>query len=291
MQVIDLFTGIGGFSLAAREIGWDIVQQCELNNWCRRLMNQNFPGVPMHDDVYTLKGENIIYDKNKPVIVVGGFPCQSFSVAGRGKLDLSLWKQMYRIIHEVAPDYIVAENVPGIVSRQQGVAFRAVCADMEAAGYHVIALNLPAAGTGAPHQRERIWFVAANTCSHGFQSGRLGENRPEKGQSKNNLKERERIWDNIGGVGQQGDVANTDGHGLQGWGNGGELRSKGEVRKQRPENMGGISRTNWENFPTESPVCGGDARISKRMDRIKGLGNAIQWEVAYEIFKAIEATR
>jgi DNA (cytosine-5)-methyltransferase 1 len=163
MQIIDLFSGIGGFSLAGRWMGWETIQFCEIDKYCQAILGQNFPNVPIHDNIKTLKGEQIKTDPNKPTILVGGFPCQPFSNAGKRKGENDnrfLWPEMLRIIREVQPKYIFGENVPGILSIENGMVNENIQLDLEAEGYNVWAFDVPACAIGAYHQRQRIWYLA-----------------------------------------------------------------------------------------------------------------------------------
>jgi DNA (cytosine-5)-methyltransferase 1 len=178
MQVIDLFSGIGGFSLAAHWMGWETVQFCELDKKCQKVLKKNFPDVPIHDDIKTLKGEQIKTNPERPVIIVGGFPCQSYSIAGkrRGSEDSRhLWPEMLRVIKEVKPKYIVGENVAGLVNWKGGVVFEDIHTDLESEGYSVQAFMLPACSVEAYHKRQRVWFVAYHDVQRCGESGVISE--------------------------------------------------------------------------------------------------------------------
>jgi len=183
MQIIDLFSGIGGFSLAGRWVGWHTVQFCEIDSFCKKVLAHHFPGVPISNDVKQLTYDEIKkngqYDPAEPTIIVGGFPCQPFSAAGKrqGTDDpRHLWPEMLRIIREVQPDWVVGENVHGLLNWSGGLVFEQVQVDLEAAGYEVTSYVLPAAGVNAPHRRDRVWIVAKNTKCSGARSvsGSLG---------------------------------------------------------------------------------------------------------------------
>ena len=155
-----LFSGIGGFDLAARWMGWDNVFHVEFNPWCRKVLEYHFPHSQSFTDVKQFDG---FAWRGRVDIISGGFPCQPYSAAGKrlGKDDeRHLWPEMLRIIREAAPTYVVGENVRGLTNWNGGVVFEEVCADLEAAGYDVWTGILPAAGVGAPHRRDRVWFVA-----------------------------------------------------------------------------------------------------------------------------------
>jgi DNA (cytosine-5)-methyltransferase 1 len=179
MQIIDLFSGVGGFSIAGHQLGWETILFCEKEPFPQQVLRERFPGVPIFDDVCKLTGETIngLIQSDRPVILTGGFPCQPFSVAGarEGTEDSRhLWPEMFRIIKAVRPDYIIGENVPGLLSIEGGMVFEQVCLDLESEGYEVQAFVLPACATGAPHRRDRVWIVASNP-----ESGRRGGLRNE----------------------------------------------------------------------------------------------------------------
>lgn len=176
---VDLFSGMGGFALAAHMMGWETAVLCEIDDNCKVVLSHHFPDAYIHGDIHTLTGDLIrekIKEKygDEPVRIVlcGGFPCQPYSAAGKrlGKEDARhLWPEMLRVIQECRPDAIVGENVSGIVSWDGGLVFEEVQTDLEAEGYEVQAVVVPACSVGAPHRRDRVWFVA------NLQSERLGK--------------------------------------------------------------------------------------------------------------------
>ena len=164
MKVLDLFSGIGGFSYGLEKLGFKTVAFCEIDKFCKLLLQKHWKGVKIYDDVKEITKQRLETDGVElPDVITGGFPCQPFSVAGkqRGTDDnRHLWPQMFRIIRELAPRWVVGENVRGLVNIQDGMVFETVCTDLEGEGYEVRAFNIPAAGVGAPHRRERIWIIA-----------------------------------------------------------------------------------------------------------------------------------
>lgn len=194
MRVLDLFAGIGGFSLAAHWMGWETVQFVEWEKYPQKVLAKNFPGVPIHGDIKTYKGEKYAAD-----IVCGGFPCQPFSRAGARKGqsdDRYLWPEMLRVIREVQPTWVIGENVAGLANMVNGNIFEKVFLKMagktriagayhkffyhkrqfgvlkeiieslEKEGYAVQIFNIPAIAKGAPHKRERLWIVAYSNNNH-----------------------------------------------------------------------------------------------------------------------------
>lgn len=158
--MVSLFTGIGGFDLAANALGWQILFQSEIDEYCLSVLNKNFPKVPKYGDIKEINAKK--YRGNVDV-VVGGFPCQPFSCSGlqRGTEDPRyLWPEMYRIIRECRPAWVVAENVLGLVNNADGLVFEQVCADLESEGYEVQPYIIPAAGKDSFQERKRVWIVA-----------------------------------------------------------------------------------------------------------------------------------
>ena len=165
LKVLDLFSGLGGFSLGLERTGhFETVAFCDNDKFSKLILNKHWKGKKVYEDVREITKEKLIADGIElPDVVTGGFPCQPFSVAGKQKGtsdDRHLWPEMFRIIKALQPRIVVGENVRGIVNIQDGMVFETVCTNLEDEGYEVQAFNIPAAGVGAPHRRERIWFVA-----------------------------------------------------------------------------------------------------------------------------------
>jgi len=154
-RAIDLFSGLGGFSLGLERAGMQTVAFCEIDPYCRRVLAKHWPDVPIYDDVRTLTASRGVAD-----LVCGGFPCQPFSTSSRGRRrgredDRFLWPEMLRIVSECEPAWVVGENVVGL----SGVDFDAVVSDLECAGYEVSTLEIPACAVGHDHWRPRLWFL------------------------------------------------------------------------------------------------------------------------------------
>lgn len=183
MQIIDLFSGIGGFSLAGEWIDWKTVQFCEQDNFCQKVLSHHFLNVPISSDIRQLNYETIKQGNWNPsgrTILTGGFPCQPFSLAGRreGANDhRHLWPEMLRVIREVRPDWVVGENVIGLTNmafperkvileseayrtEEADMVLAGIIGDLEGIGYSVQAFIIPACGVGAAHRRDRVWIVA-----------------------------------------------------------------------------------------------------------------------------------
>lgn len=268
-----LFSGIGGFDLAAKWMGWENVFHCEINPFGQKMLKYHFPNSISYDDI--TKTDFTIHRGNIDIIS-GGFPCQPYSMAGKrlGKEDARhLWPKMLRVIREVQPTWVVGENVFGLINWSGGLVFHEVQTDLEAEGYKVQPYVLPACAVNAPHKRDRVWFVAYS------KSARTGKN-----------------------IGWLRSVHNGCSDGKEN----AAFAADTMLTRGRQDNRQGKSeffdkdgeKPNWNNFPTQSPICSGNDGISDRLDgitfskwrneSIKGYGNAVVPQVVYAIFKTIE---
>jgi DNA (cytosine-5)-methyltransferase 1 len=328
MTHASLFSGIGGFDLAAEWMGWDNIFHCEWNPFGQRVLAHHFPNSKSYNDI--TKTDFSIHAGQIDVLT-GGFPCQPYSSAGKrlGKADeRHLFPHMLRCVKEVKPKYVIGENVRGLVNWNGGLVFHEVQDDLEREGYEVQSFLIPAASVNAPHQRYRIWFVAY--CKNfGCQP------------TKNIDKWEKHIQNDRNGIrtssesnGEIWDVTNPKLHKDKHTDNGGSKQKKGNIWRENERNVfdshnsNGVitnsdfariqqqhitsksikeekfSRTSFErrdftSFPTKSPICGGDDGIPRELDSItfskwrnqsiKAYGNAIVPQVAYEIFKTIQS--
>ena len=160
---LDLFSGIGGFALAAQMVGGiETMAFCEREPYAQRVLRKHWPEVPICNDIYELKGT----EYGTIDIITGGFPCQPFSIAGRrgGTADdRALWPQMLRVISDARPTWVLGENVIGLAS----LGLDNVLADLEAQGYACTTLSIPAVALNARQVRHRLWIVAHARCQHG----------------------------------------------------------------------------------------------------------------------------
>lgn len=160
MTHASLFSGIGGFDLAAEWAGWTNVFNCKIDPFCRKVLKFHFPKAAQYEDIRTT---DFTVWRDSIDVLTGGFPCQPFSVAGKRKGtgdDRYLWPEMLGAIREIRPRWVVGENVLGIVDWSEGLVFEQVCSDMENEGYEVQPFVLPACGVNAPHRRYRVFIVA-----------------------------------------------------------------------------------------------------------------------------------
>ena len=228
LKVLDLFSGLGGFSLGLERTGhFRTVAFCDNNKFSKLILDKHWKGIKIYDDVRAITKEKFETDGiETPDIITGGVPCQPFSVAGKQKGtddDRHLWPEMFRIIKAFKPRFVIVENVPGIVNIQDGVVFETVCTNLEDEGYEVQPFNIPAAAVGAPHQRKRIWFIAvrsdmANTNSGLHRGGRTVEPSRENGEGVLHFKEEEQAREHLRSEtigrssirGEKKDVADTE---------------------------------------------------------------------------------
>lgn len=312
MTHASLFSGIGGFDLAAEWAGWANAFNCEINAFCRRILAYQFPNAVSYEDI---TATDFTIWRGRVDVLTGGFPCQPFSVAGKRlgtSDDRYLWPQMLRAIREVAPRWIIGENVYGLVNWSRGLVFERVCADMEDAGYEVLPFVIPACAVGAPHRRERLWIVAH--CSDARVEDMLqGAEQADasrvaadaRGDRFRQREDQQEPLAQCGGAADAGscrqahDVANTARVLLQGF----------EQRPRTQQSWRGAGReiVGFDRFPAQSPLCGGDDGLPYRLDAdavlatvrgrdhfavwrresIKAYGNAIVPQVAYRLFSTI----
>lgn len=303
MKSIELFAGIGGIALAAEWAGIETVAFCEREPYCQKLLNQNFPNVPVFDDVRTLnrqllEDKGVIEPNGTIDIISGGFPCQPYSIAGKRRGtedDRDLWPEMFRIIKELRPTWVVGENVANFANMELD---RTVL-DLESADYEVQTFLIPAVAVEAPHERMRT-FVVAYADSFGRNNGRNNREERfissdigwqlEKGDAKRN-----------GWINRYGEICSvlSDTDNDQSY-NVAYAKNEGDVRRDRiisdddrPSNKRcdyrNREKTNdggqwWAAEPNVGRVAHG---VPNRVDRIKGLGNAVVPQQIYPVFKAI----
>lgn len=311
MRVLDLFSGIGGFSLGLERAGMTTVAFCEIDPFCRRVLAKHWPGVPIFEDIRELDGDAIGHGVD---LVCGGFPCQPWSLAGRrggNEDDRHLWPEMRRVVGAVRPRWVIGENVPGL-DDQRYMALDGVLADLEALGYQALPLEIPACAVDAPHLRKRLWIVAHTPGAGRDAAGCSSEAVSESGAIERSA----RCCD--------GDVADRDdarpqGHRRNGEcagecaaGQGGDERGAVECaeivgwREGRPEHEV------WSGRPASAEPGGsgwaaaewigghdGKARraqpglrlladgVPERVARLKALGNAVVPQVVERIGRAI----
>ena len=246
MRHLDLFSGIGGFALAALWAGMETVGFSEIDSFACRVLAKNFPWVPNLGNIKEIDGNEIKCD-----IITGGYPCQPFSVAGSQKAqedDRHLWPEMFRIITQAKPDWVLCENVYGHIK----LGLDNVLADLECAGYSSQPIVLPALAKGANHGRERV-FIVAHAAGNGRDESKA---RPGNEEADGNISERpHKNWNHEGCRRLR---AGVEWGGREAWGGG-----------------------------AKPPALRVDDGLPRRMDRNRVMGNAIVPQIAYEILRCV----
>lgn len=274
MNILDLFSGIGGFSLGLERAGMKTVAFCEVDKKCQAVLKKHWPGVPIFDDVSNLKGEDI---EETVDVICGGFPCQDISLAGKGAglegKRSGLWSEFKRLIEEIKPKFAIIENVSALRSRGLDQVLREISEIGYDAEWHCIT----ASSVGAPHRRDRIWILAYPNSA----GWRESNQEMEKGSSKQS---------DSSSVQSSQDVPNTNVTRLEGWLSDGIASSQGweessdgctterSVRWRRGRNG------QWTSEPSVGRVVDG---FPGRVDRLKQLGNAVVPQIPELIGRAI----
>jgi DNA (cytosine-5)-methyltransferase 1 len=285
---LDLFSGIGGFALAAQWAGFRTIGFCEIDKYCQKIIVKNFladtaGGIRRESqagnwrEMLTGRSPKIfrnIFDLDGTQyrgvsIITGGFPCQPFSVAGkrRGAADdRAIWPEMFRVIREARPAWLLGENVPGIIPME----LDNVLSDLESIGYATRPFVIPACAVDARHRRDRIWIIGRN----------VSDSNEQGSQGWHGSGVRQCASERVTGKGYS--LADTDG--CNGYGRSRDVQM-GRFRSDSETSQDNDSRgVEWFPEPDVGRVAHG---IPSRVDRLKGLGNAIVPQVAYEILREI----
>lgn len=300
MRHLDLFSGIGGFALAAQWV-WgadhEVVAFCEIEKYAQRVLKKHWPEVHIHDDIKKLDGAAYAGID----VLTGGFPCQPYSVAGKRlgkKDDRALWPEMLRVITEARPRWILGENVAGFVNMELDAVF----SDLECAGYEARAVVVPACAVDAPHRRDRVWILAhANDAWRGSVDtkwlGNKGRNDADSLQG----------WEEVSSGSEPGCEARTVANAIEqrsnwrllgfGWRqrepakalqDGRRRRRKANGEPTTKSGLGGMvdGISNWVDEPID--VTRVSVGKKDRANRLRGLGNAIVPQVAAVIMHYIK---
>lgn len=264
LTVGSLFSGIGGFDLGLERAGMEIRFQVEIDPFCRKVLEKHWPAVRRYEDVRTIGA-----DLERVDVLCGGFPCQPHSLAGRrgaSSDERDLWPEFARLIRTLRPRWIVAENVSGLLSSEAGRFFGRVLGDLAESGYDVEWDCLPASAFGAPHRRDRVWLVGQRVRSHGaLHPDSNGEQPAAQSQSQGCA------WIESAPEGFRPVLSNSSRARLAvAW-----SQSDGTNRRQTR----GVFTPNdwWAIEPDVGRVAHG---VPARVDRLKGLGNAIVPQIA-----------
>ena len=313
LKLLDLFSGIGGFSLGLESTGFfETIAFVEKDKFCQKVLKKNFNNIPIEEDIRNVKGSNYKAD-----VITGGFPCQPFSVAGKRKGtddDRYLWDETIRVVRECKPRWFIGENVEGIINIQEGVVLRQVCDDLEKEGFEVQCLVIPASGIGAWHQRKRVWIIA-HSNSNRDRHEITGSNGEEKEIQREHRKENSSTWKFIR-TDTNEDVSNTnsrlsigENEKIQTRGNtsttSGKDVSNSESKRytrhdfeqiKHEQKFGQLTGNDDEKiktwWQTQSELCGVPNGVSYELDkdranRIKSLGNSIVPLIARQLGLAI----
>lgn len=300
-----LFSGIGGFDLAAEWAGWTNKFNCEIDPFCRKVLDYQFPNAEGYGNIKTTDFKQW---RGRIDVLSGGFPCQPFSLAGKRKGtndDRYLWPEMLRAIREIRPRWIVGENVYGFVNWSDGLVFETVHADLENEGYEVQPYILPACAVNAPHRRDRVWFVAhiadgADARLEGVRERAKQTdsiiNAPDTYGNRFGQRTHKQEWgectraSDVGSGGTPRLASNAEDSGLQ------SCDARPRTLQPRRGDTRALS-CNFDRFPTQSPVCGRDDGISGELDGItfpkwrgesvKAYGNAVVPQLVLRIFETI----
>ena len=263
LKVLDLFSGIGGFSRGFEATNFfETISFVENEPYCQAVLKHHWPEVPVLGDITDVRGSDL---PTRPDVICGGFPCQPFSQAGKQQAQddaRHLWPEMFRLIRECRPTWVVGENVAGLIR----LGLDEVLTDLESEGYSTRTFNIPACSVGAPHLRQRLWIVAHSDS----------ESEPD-GSFDGNARQRQLGFEF---------VADSD---RDDRGRGRSTKSSG--RKSRMEHWSGgecdRSEEWWEVEPSVGRLVDG---LPNRVPQLRALGNSIVPQIAQKIGKAIKET-
>jgi len=280
LQHLDLFSGIGGFSLGLEATGgFETKAFCDIEKYPRQVLQKHWPHVKQYEDIKELNYERLKADGIDSIdIITGGYPCQPFSIAGRQKGEQDprhLWPEYFRLVKELRPTWVIGENVSGHIK----LGLDTVIEDLESEDYSVRPFSISASSIGANHQRERIWILAHSRRSQWPRAELRGENENETRQENANQFERSSSTSEV-------DVADTNDERLQRqWQSRNQFTPRfNSSSESSEEGQRTVGQGWWESEPNMGRVAHG---IPKRVDRLKSLGNSLVPQIPYYIGKTI----
>ena len=297
---MSLCTGIGGIDLAAEWAGFKTIAQCEIDEYASKVLAKNFKGVPNLHDIRTVTNERLAelgIDGNTITVLSAGFPCQPYSLAGKGLGDSDerdLWGEVARVIQEVRPRWFVGENTPGLFARVNQRYFKRVLTDLAALGYSVGWGIWGACDVEAPHRRDRV-FIVSHFGTSGIQRdvSHTDCKRFLTDSIQRRKLEKSRLAQNAGNMQERGmqsrricrRISDATSNELGMFGCAAEIE---ESRRERNNYRSGTKRDAggewWKIEPDVGRVAYG---VSDRVDRLKCLGNAVVPQQIYPVFEAI----
>ena len=283
MRVLDLFSGIGGFSLGLERAGFKTVAFCEIDPYARAVLRKHWPDVPCYDDVRELTADRLAGDGIAVDVICGGFPCQDISHAGKGAglagERSGLWSEIARLVGELRPRYVIVENVSALLNR----GLDRVLGDLAEVGYDAEWNCIPASAVGAPHRRDRVWIVAYPGRERSSVRREAGYVACATGASETDGAERERDGDAADDC--RSSLADPNEPRLAfGEMFAGGIRGTGRTHQGQDLAVGDW----WLTEPDVGRVAHG---VPRRMDRLRCLGNAVVPQIPEIIGRAIMASQ
>ena len=300
VKVLDLFAGIGGFTIGFERAGFETAAFCEIDPYAQKVLRKNWPGVPIYDDVRTITAERLASDGIGVDVITGGFPCQDISVSGNqaGIQDgtrSGLWSECARLLGELRPRYAIFENVTNLLNGHGGDWFKRVLWDISALGYDAEWHCIPASELGAHHHRDRIWIIAYPSGKHGRDNGQMATDQAQRTQGATiSPAVREDVSDSDSiRFGQCIQEAHTTTKASESrFKGGGILADTDSAQRQRgclsvgiqSQHANIVGASGWSAEPDVGRVANG---IPSRSHRLKCLGNAVVPPIPELIGRAI----
>jgi DNA (cytosine-5)-methyltransferase 1 len=285
LQHLDLFSGIGGFSLGLEATGgFETKAFCDIEEYPRQVLQKHWPHVKQYKDIKELTYERLKADGIDSIdIITGGYPCQPFSVAGKQKGvedPRHLWPEYFRLIKELRPTWVIGENVSGHIK----LGLDTVIEDLESEDYAVRPFSISASSVGANHQRERVWILAHSRRSQWPRTEQRGENENETRKENANQFERSSSTSGFDVADTNDGFSNQQNEEVQTRGNSINSSSSAMANTESERLQRGQRENNWAVEPDVGRVAHG---IPKRVDRLKSLGNSLVPQIPYYIGKTI----